>query len=177
MSLTLGLVIGIDDDNDDQPLDNLDFDTPGTSGTFQPPTPLEKPPLSADSNKKIERASTKQRETKEETKQIISPPSIPHLAPPSTPPPLDPTRPDLPQMPKLVPCPSPRRPPLAQKSPSRKRKSSPAASELPVNNSTLQSPALQPPKLTTGKTIVIASSTNSQQPQKPPTPGTGQSHI
>ena len=168
-------MIGLDDDNDDQPLDNLDFDTPATSSTFQPPTPLEKPPLSIEMNKKIERTSTK-REIKDDTsKQIISPPSIPHLAPPITPPALDPIRPDLPQMPKLVPCPSPRRPPVAQKSPSRKRKSSPAATELPVNTSTLQSPALQPPKLTTGKTIVIASSnSNSQQPQKPSTPGTDQ---
>ena len=159
-------VIGIDEDNDDQPLDNLNFDTtPRSSGTFQPPTPLEIP---AESIQKSHETEGIKNATK----------SIPVLVPPPV---LDPNRKsDLPQMPKLVPCPSPRRPTSAgssRKSPSRKRKSSPAQTELPVNSSILQPPVLQPPKLTAITPLkTTMSSTDNEQPQKEP-PITGTGHI
>jgi len=151
-------VIGIDEDNDDQPLDNLNFDTtPRSSGTFKPPTPLEIPVESIQKSHETE-------SIKNTTK------SIPVLVPPPV---VDPNRKsDLPQMPKLVPCPSPRRPTSAgssRKSPSRKRKSSPAQTELPVNSSILQPPVLQPPKLTAITPLKTAmSSSDNEQPQKEP---------
>lgn len=161
-------VIGIDEDNDDQPLDNLNFDTtPRSSDTFQPPTPLEMP---AESIQKSHETESIKNATK----------SIPVLVPPPV---VDPNRKsDLPQMPKLVPCPSPRRPTSAgssRKSPSRKRKSSPAQTELPVNSSILQPPVLQPPKLTAITPLKTAmSSSDNEQPQKePPITGTGHNEI
>jgi hypothetical protein len=161
-------VIGIDEDNDDQPLDNLNFDTtPRSSGTFKPPTPLEIPVESIQKSHETE-------SIKNATK------SIPVLVPPPV---VDPNRKsDLPQMPKLVPCPSPRRPTSAgssRKSPSRKRKSSPAQTELPVNSSILQPPVLQPPKLTAITPLKTAmSSSDNEQPQKePPITGTDHNEI
>ena len=98
-------VIGIDEDNDDQPWDNLDFDAnPGSSGTFQSPTPLEIP---AELTQKIhETESIKNEFINAQQEENKSKNSIPVLVPPPV---LGLNRKsDLPQMPKLVPCPSPR---------------------------------------------------------------------
>ncbi|CBY25141.1 unnamed protein product [Oikopleura dioica] len=162
-------VIGIDEDNDDQPLDNLDFDAnPGSSGTFQSPTPLEIP---AELTQKIhETESIKNEFMNAQQEENKSKKSVPVLVPPPVVG-LD-RKSDLPQMPKLVPCPSPRRPQSAgssRNSPSRKRKSSPAHTELPVNTPIIQPTVLQPPKLTaiTPPKTTMSSSDN-EQPQKEP---------